>query len=162
MTTVSFFDRQWMPAFRICLVCAIALCGNCPFAPAATTSQPGPINALANQQFFCSAAFDRHECLQHVAKLKAVLIHYPASVPGHWSWIVVRSEDWQPLLLRLRLDQRSPAFTNIDNGETFLEEALFLPLPIRTDELEKDFRISFGKLLSAAVRHELGHAICHG
>jgi hypothetical protein len=102
------------------------------------------------------------QCLRQVAKLMAELMRYPADLPAHWSWVIVGSGAWQPLTQKLRLDQRSPAFTAIDERETFLEEALFLPMPTRTNELVRDLRVPFDQLLSIAVSHELGHAICHG
>jgi hypothetical protein len=160
MKTARFFDRFLTPAFRACLLLVVSLFGRCQLAVAA--AQPRQMNTLTGQQFFCNAGYDRHECARQIARLKAVLIHYPAGVQGPWSWVIVRSEDWQPLLSRLHLDRRSPAFTFLDERETFLEEALFFPRSIRTDELVRNFRVPVDRLLSIAVSHELGHAICHG
>ncbi|MGB7332129.1 MAG: hypothetical protein WBD25_12155 [Terriglobales bacterium] len=151
-----------MLIFRTFLICAVTVCGKRPSANAATSPKLKPMNALTTQNFYCNAGYDPHECEQHVAKLKAVLIHYPASAPKHWSWVLVRSEDWQPLLLRLHLPQGSPAFTAFDQHEIFLEEALFLPQSIRADELVRDFHATSDQLLSLAVSHELGHVICDG
>jgi len=123
---------------------------------------PGKVNAVAAQHFICDAGFDRQWCLRQVAKLMAELMRYPADLPAHWSWVIVGSGAWQPLTQKLRLDQRSPAFTALDKRETFLEEALFLPMPTRTNELVRDLHVPFDQLLSIAVSHELGHAICHG
>jgi hypothetical protein len=138
----------------------VVLCEACPLATAA--SQSAPINTLATQQFFCDAGLGRRECLQDIAKIKAELMRYSADLPRHWGWMVVGSEDWQQLVQKLHLDRRSPAFTKIEARETFLEEALFLPTSVRTNELVKDFRVPIDQLLTIAVRHELGHAICHG
>lgn len=73
----------------------------------------------------------------------------------------MRSKDWQPLLLRLRLDQRSPAFSALEQRSTFLEEALFHPDPRRADELRGLFHMRAERLLRVAVAHELAHASCH-
>jgi hypothetical protein len=73
----------------------------------------------------------------------------------------VRSKDWQPFLLRLHLDQRSPAFTALGERSTFLEEVLFLSDSERASELERSFATPLPQLLAVAVTHELGHAICH-
>jgi hypothetical protein len=97
-----------------------------------------------------------------MAKLQAELVRYSADLPKHWSWVIVESEDWQSLVLKLHVDRRSPAFTAIDARETFLEEALFLPRPGRTDELVRNLGVPVDELLTFAVSHELGHAICHG
>ena len=150
-----------MPAFRTLLVCAVTLCGKCPYANAANAPQLKNMTALKAQNFYCNAGYDPHECEQHVIKLKTVLINYAVSAPKHWSWVLVRSEDWQPLVLRLRLQQGSPAFTAFDQHEIFLEEALFLSQSIRTDELVRNLHVPPDQLLSLAVSHELGHALCH-
>jgi hypothetical protein len=160
MTTPCPFNRLLILAFRTFLICAVTICGERPSANATTSPKLKPMNALATQGFYCNAGYDPHECEQHVANLKAVLIHYPASAPRHWSWVLVRSEDWQPLVLRLRLDRTSPAFTALDQHETFLEEALFLTQSIRANELARDFHAPSDQLLSLAVSHELGHVIC--
>lgn len=138
-------------------------------APARTQSdgtkedapQPEQGRALAAQHFYCNTGFDQYVCQQHVAKLKAVLRHYPADALGGWKWVIVRSEDWRPLLVSLRLDRRAKAFSALGLRSTFLEEALFVYSPTRADELARDFHASFSHLLSIAVSHELGHAICH-
>jgi hypothetical protein len=142
------------------LLIAAAICGICPSANAESPVPPEKVNALAGQHFTCDARYDRDWCLQRVDRLMAELKRYPADVPEKWRWVIVGSEDWQPLTQRLRLDQRSPAFTAIEERETFLEGALFLPTPARTNELVRDLRVPFDQLLSIAVRHELGHAIC--
>jgi hypothetical protein len=151
-----------MPSLQASLLIAAIIWVNCPSAKAASSIPPEKVNALAAQHFICDAEFDRPQCLQLVARLMAELMRYPADLPANWSWVIVGSEAWQPLTQKLRLDQRSPAFTAIDERETFLEEALFLPTPARANELARDLRVPFDQLLSIAVSHELGHAICHG
>jgi hypothetical protein len=154
------FGRFLAPAFRVCLLSVVTLCGACPSATAASRSAHA--NSLVTQQFFCYAGLDHQECLQNVAKLRAELVRYSVDLPGHWSWVIVGSEDWQSVVLKLHVDRRSPAFTVINARETFLEEALFLPKPARTDELSRNLGVPVDQLLTLAVRHELGHAICHG
>jgi hypothetical protein len=117
--------------------------------------------SLRTQKFFCHTGYDPRQCEQHIAELKAVLLQYPAPSPKHWTWIIVRSEDWQPLVQNLHLPSQSPAFTTLALRETFLEDALFFSQPGRTDELVTLLRTPAAQLLSVAVSHELGHAICH-
>jgi hypothetical protein len=143
------------------LLCVFTFWGTCPLASAANALQRRQSLTLATQKFFCRAGYDAQECERRIAQLKAVLIQYPAGVPKHWRWVIVPSEAWQPLVHSLHLDRESPAFTAITERETFLEDALFFAEP-RTDELVRDFRTPFDQLLSFAVSHELGHAICHG
>lgn len=152
--------RFLAPAFGACLLSVVTLCGACPLATAASRS--AHINNLGTQQFFCYAGLDQQECLQNIAKLRAELARYSADLPGHWSWVIVGSEDWQSVVLKRHVDRRSPAFTAIDTRETFLEEALFLPKTARTGELARNLGVPAGQLLTIAVSHELGHAICHG
>jgi hypothetical protein len=161
MTTPRPFNRLFILIFRTLLIWAVTLCGKCPYANAVEGPQLKHRNAPTTQSFYCNTGYDPHECEQHVAKLIAVLTNYPASAPKHWSWVLVRSEDWQPLVLRLHLQQGSPAFTAFDQHEIFLEEALFLPQSIRADELMRNLHTSPDQLLSLAVSHELGHVLCH-
>jgi hypothetical protein len=143
------------------LLCVVTLCGACPSASAANGSESRQ-SPLATQKFFCRPGYDVYECERRTAQLKAVLIRYQTGAPKHWRWVIVRSEDWQPLVQSLQLDRESPAFTKITERETFLEDALFFAQPGRTDELVRRFRTPFDQLLSLAVSHELAHAICHG
>ena len=113
------------------------------------------------QQFFCSSGYDRADCQLHAAALQAILRQYPAPQIGPWNWVIVRAADWQPLLRRLHLDQRSPAFTALAQRSTYLEETLFHAEPKRAAELEGLFRLPRGQLLPMAVTHELAHAVCH-
>lgn len=137
-----------------------ALCALRPPARAVAPVETAPANAMASQLFFCSAGYNPADCLLHAATLKAVLHQYPAPQLGSWSWVIVRSEDWQPLLRRLRLDQRSPAFSALDQRSTYLDEVLFRSEPKRTAELQGLFHISTEQLLPMAITHELGHAVC--
>jgi len=79
---------------------------------------------------------------------------------GQWRWVLVRSEDWGPILRRVGRDADSPAFTVLENRATFLEEALFVAVPGRDHTLLEKWRIPPSELLEYAVAHELGHAVC--
>jgi hypothetical protein len=158
MTTAQCSDPFRTLLIRTCVLSIIALCCTCRPANGATTGQ----RTLATQKFSCHFGYDPRACELRIAELKTVLIQYRVAPPKHWSWIIVRSEDWQPLLRDLRLDRRTPAFTALTERETFLEDALFFPQPGRTEQLVRDLHSSFNQLLSFSVMHELGHAICHG
>ena len=93
-------------------------------------------------------------------QLKTVLARYPAEELGHWTWILVRSEDWKPIVRGLKVNPESPAFVALEQRETFLEEALFGHEVLRGAELAKEWQLPLDQLLSLAVTHELGHAIC--
>jgi hypothetical protein len=54
----------------------------------------------------------------------------------------------------------SPAFTVLEKRQTFLEEALFLPVAGRSATLLAKFRLPLDRLLEFTVLHELGHALC--
>jgi hypothetical protein len=158
MTTHKY--RSFASTLHICLLCAATLCVFCPSVRAETATLERE-KSLMTQQFFCHTGYDLHQCEQHIAELKAVLLQYPVPPPKHWAWIIVRSEDWQPIVQNLRLPRQSPAFTALTKRETFLEDALFFSQPGRTDELVMLLRTPVAQLLSVAVSHELGHAICH-
>jgi hypothetical protein len=125
-------------------------------APAGTKSQTG----LSDQEFHCHTGYSLPQCQKDILQLKRVLARYPIEALGHWTWVLVRSQDWKPISRRLRLNPESPAFTALEPRETFLEEALFVHDPERTAELIQVWRSSIPKLLELAVTHELGHALC--
>jgi hypothetical protein len=79
---------------------------------------------------------------------------------GEWTWILVRSDDWKPILRRVGCDPDSPAFTILEKRQTFLEEALFRFDPARSQTLIEKWRTPLDQLLILAVSHELGHALC--
>jgi hypothetical protein len=158
MITANWFDRLRMGPIQACLLSLVMVStGRC-----ASAAQREQRHDLTSQTFVCHAGYAFQECEQRIAELKAVLIQYPDSAPKHWKWVIVRSGDWQPIVQSLHLDRQSPAFTALEPRETFLEDALFLPQSRRSGELMRYFHSPFEQLLSLAVSHELGHAICHG
>jgi hypothetical protein len=116
--------------------------------------------ALSRQEFHCHTGYPLAECQKDLLHLKEVLSRYPIEALGHWTWVLVRSQDWKPISRMLQLNPVSPAFTALDPRETFLEEALFVHDPERTSELMEEWHCSMPKLLELAVSHELGHAYC--
>ena len=159
MTTVKRSHRFSISTVYACLLCIIFL-GACPHV--ANALQRKQNSALKTQEFFCHTGYDPQVCGRRIAQLKALLIQYPAGAPKRWSWVIISSEDWQPLMQSLQLARESPAFTALGQRETFLEDALFFPQSKRTEELVQRFHTPFDQLLPFAVSHELAHAICHG
>jgi hypothetical protein len=115
---------------------------------------------LSSQEFHCHTGYSLAQCQTDILVLKKILAHYPIVGLGHWTWVLVRSQDWKPISHALRLNPESPAFTALELRETFLEEALFVHDPRRTAELMEEWQRSMPKLLELAVTHELGHAFC--
>ena len=115
---------------------------------------------LSTQEFHCHTGYSLAQCQKDILELKKALAHYPIEGLGHWTWVLVRSQDWKPISQMLRLNPDSPAFTALEPRETFLEEALFLHDPLRTAQLMEEWQRSMPKLLELAVTHELGHAFC--
>jgi hypothetical protein len=120
----------------------------------------GPSEPPPRMQFFCHTGYSLQSCRGHVAALQHVLSTVEASALGDWTWVLVRSEDWRPILRRVGRDPDSPAFTILEKRQTFLEEALFVPLAGRSTTLLKKFRLPLDQLLEHAVFHELAHALC--
>ena len=115
---------------------------------------------LSSQEFHCHTGYSLAQGKKDILELKKVLARYPIEGLGHWTWVLVRSQDWKPISQMLRLNPESPAFTALDPRETFLEEALFVHDPLRTAELMEEWQRSMAGLLELAVTHELGHAFC--
>jgi len=126
-----------------------------PAAGPGLTESPSP-----RMQFFCNTGYSVESCQAHVAALRRVLSTVPLQSLGEWTWVLVRSDDWRPILRRVGRDPDSPAFTILEKRQTFLEEALFVPLAGRSATLLAAFRMPLDRLLEYAVLHELGHAVC--
>lgn len=112
------------------------------------------------QRFVCNIGYKVRECGQQLALLRSALAPYHPDRLGKWTWILVRSEDWKPILQRLGGDPDSPAFSVLEKRETFFEEALFVLTAARSAELLRVWSIPLDQLLNVAVTHELGHDIC--
>ena len=113
-----------------------------------------------NQMFYCNTGYEQRACDQQVRQLRDALSKIDLAPLGEWSWVLVRSQDWKPILNRAGRDPDSPAFTILAKRQTFLEEALFVRDPQRTRTLLEKYRLPLGELLLVALSHELAHAIC--
>ena len=112
-------------------------------------------------RFHCNEGFSVSKCEEELARLRNVLADFDLRTLGEWTWILVRSEDWKPILRQVGRDPDSPAFTILAARQTFLEEALFDPDPLRSRTLLERFRMPLDKLLPFAVAHELAHDHVH-
>ena len=113
------------------------------------------------QDFACVSPYTIPECQEQVALFRPVLHRYNAETLGKWTWVLVRSEDWKRILGQLHLDVNSPAFSNLQMRQTFLEDVLLVPKPQRQIELLDIWHIPFDQFLEFAITHELGHALCN-
>jgi hypothetical protein len=134
-------------------------------AGAQTVSQDAPDGDRtpappSKQEFHCHTGYPVEQCKQDILQLKTILSAYPVEALGHWTWVLVRSQDWKAISRILLLNPDSPAFTALESRETFLEEALFAHDAERTAELTEEWQRSMSSLLQLAVTHELGHAFC--
>ncbi len=101
---------------------------------------------LSSQEFHCHTGYSLAQCQKDILELKKVLAHCPIGGLGHWTWVLVRSQDWKPISQMLRLNPESPAFTALEPRETFLEEALFVHDPLRIAELMDEWQNSSSRL----------------
>ncbi len=115
----------------------------------------------AGQQFLCVAPYTISECEKQIVILQTTLHRYQAEKLGQWTWVLVRSEDWKPILERVHMDPNSPAFSILERRQTFFEEVLLVPKPERQIELLSKWHTGFDQFLDFAVTHELGHALCN-
>jgi hypothetical protein len=116
---------------------------------------------FSGQRFLCASPYSIAECDKQVIILQVALRRYPVEGLGQWTWVLVRSEDWKPILARVHMDPNSPAFSILERRQTFLEEALVVSKPGRQLELLNKWYIPFDRFLDFAVSHELGHAFCN-
>jgi len=119
------------------------------------------ITNQAGQQFACVAPYTTSDCEKQVVILQTALHRYRGEDLGQWTWVLVHSEDWKPILERVQMDPNSPAFTILQRRQTFFEDVLLVPKPKRLLELLPKWQIGFDEFLDLAVTHELGHALCN-
>jgi hypothetical protein len=112
-------------------------------------------------QFFCTQDYNRGECLQHALELRRALMTYPLERLGVWSFVLVPSYNWKDLVRALGGYTYSPAFTIFDQRTTVMESSLFSATATRSAEFLHVFGVTGEALLKLAVRHELGHSVCH-
>jgi hypothetical protein len=111
-------------------------------------------------QIVCNTGYKHETCRAQVGRLSEVLARFDMKRLGDWTWVLVKSDDWQPILRRVGRDSDSPAFTILEKRQTFLEEALFAATPDRARTLLAKWRVPLDRLLEHATAHELGHALC--
>jgi len=116
---------------------------------------------FGEQEFVCVSPYTIPQCAERVAMLRPILHRYNAETLGKWTWVLVRSEDWKRILGQLHLDVNSPAFSNLQMRQTFLEDVLLVSKPQRQLELLDIWHIPFDQFLEFAITHELGHAFCN-
>ena len=112
------------------------------------------------QEFLCAGPYSTSECKQQITILQRSLHRYAAEGLGHWTFVIIRSDDWKSILDRLHLNPSSPAFSQLQMRQTFFDEALLVPSPKRLAELIDKWHMPFDQLLDFAVTHELGHTMC--
>jgi len=123
-------------------------------------TSPVPVAGPAPFHFYCNVGYSVPDCRLKLRRLQDVLVRLNPADLGEWTWILVRSENWRPILRRVGRDPDSPAFTILASRQTFLEDALFDADPVRSRTLLERWRVPRDKLLAFAVAHELGHAVC--
>src|SRR5215472_993151 len=97
----------------------------------------GPVvsDVAPNLHFHCDVGYTVIDCEAQLRRLRDVLTPLELTRLGEWTWILVRSDDWKPILRRVGRDPDSPAFTILEKRQTFLEEALFRFDPARSRTL---------------------------
>jgi hypothetical protein len=115
------------------------------------------------QRFVCDIGYSQEKCDQQMSILRKTLTRYSISQPDNWTWVLVLSDRWKPILRERRMNSNTPAFTYLDKRQTFVEEAIVVSEGAvgRRTELLKEWRVPLDQLLDSAVTHELAHAICH-
>ena len=124
-------------------------------------SQATPGGPLDGQRFVCNTGYTVRDCLEEIDILKTALAPYHVERLGSWTWVLVKSADWKEILRPRALNADSPALSVPDKRETFLEEALFVPVPRRSAELLLIWNLPRPALLELAITHELGHCLCN-
>jgi hypothetical protein len=112
-------------------------------------------------QFFCTENYGRDDCKNDIFTLRQSLARYPLDKLGSWSFVLASSDEWEPLMTRLRLPPRSPVLSMLGRNTTVFSRILFSASADRRAELLKTYGVPISQLLDLAISHELGHAFCH-
>ena len=111
-------------------------------------------------QFYCTENYPRAECQNDISILSRVLAHYPLEKLGAWSFILGSSDEWEPIMTRLRLPLHCPAFSLLGGNKTVFSQTLFTSPVDRRAELMRLFGVPSDQLLDLAIAHELAHVFC--
>jgi hypothetical protein len=149
-------DVRYVPGLAALVFALSASAANCQSSGPSAKPAPG-----VQPHLVCNAGYSAELCRRQTEVLRGVLARYPTGALGEWTWVLVRSEDWKPMKRRLLRDPDSPAFTVLRDRRTFIEEALVAPVPLRRAELIEHWSRSIDNLLTLAITHELGHALCN-
>ncbi len=164
--------RGWLIVWRAFATAVISLILKAPASACAASAMPpsggarhwvsqSPPESAPVQHFFCNTGYSQADCDKQAKRLSELLASFDLARLGEWTWVLVQSGDWRPILRRAGRDPDSPAFTILEKRQTFLEEALFRAKADRSRILLEKYRVPLDQLLYVAVTHELGHAICH-
>jgi len=115
---------------------------------------------VPTHHFFCHTGYNQPECDAQVKRLRQILAGVDLTALGEWTWVLVPSQEWKPILRRIGKDPESPAFTVLEKRQTFLEDALFQTDANRSRTLLLRYRVPLDQVLRFAVVHELAHAMC--
>jgi hypothetical protein len=118
------------------------------------------IPPLEGQRFVCDQGYRQEQCDREMGVLRPMLIAYHADWVGDWTWVLVPSEKWRTLMLKIGANPDSPALTVLSKRETFFSEALFELKVGSRAELLRVWQMPVDKLAELAVAHEIGHAMC--
>jgi len=127
--------------------------------PASGQVEVAAVNS--NQHFFCNIDYTPKKCQKQLAVLERVVAKYSPRALGEWTWVLVKSQDWQPLIKMLNLSPDTPAFTCLEKRETFLDEALVAKVSGRNAALLAHWHMGRRDLLDYAVMHAVGHGLCN-
>ena len=140
------------------LACGTAYCHTLRVLPVQIR---GDQSFPAAIQFFCTENCSRDDCKNDIFILRQSLARYPLDKLGSWSFVLASSDEWEPLMTRLRLPPRSPVFSMLGRNTTIFSRILFSASADRRAELLKTYGVPISQLLDLAISHELGHAFCH-
>jgi hypothetical protein len=113
-----------------------------------------------HQKIVCNVGYTAERCHREATLVRAMLTRYHADWLGDWTWVLVRTDDWKPVVKSVRLNPESPAFSDLSRRETFFDEALFAPNAHRRAELLEVWQMPLDRLATLAITHEIGHAMC--
>jgi hypothetical protein len=147
----------WLFTFLF-LACGTALGQGLHVLPVQIRGDQGFPAAI---QFYCTENYPRAECQNDISNLRRVLAHYPLEKLGSWSFILGSSDEWEPLMTRLRLPLHCPAFSLLVGNKTVFSQTLFTSPVDRRAELMRLFGVPADQLLDLAIAHELVHVFCH-
>src|SRR5262249_27224011 len=101
----------------------------------------------------CHTGYSLTQCQRDILQLRGVLARYPIELLGQWAWVLVRSQDWEPIFPKLKIESGEPCFQSIGSARDASRRGSVHARRATHAELMKEWQLTMSQLLELAVTH---------